>query len=266
MRARQVRSNRQVYGRAMPLKRPGRRGPRWPALSLVQRRFVILAIGLVIGVWGLSKAFEITTITVKAPSRGEEIKVETQKLLSESKMQQNLLTFNEDALVSDLQQADPLLRSVEVHRKWFHTVEVHVVMKQPSLGWSTGNQKYLLDRDGTAIGVFPADSKLPIVNDGSNLPVEPGARVAPARFVAFAAGIVPALATEGIGVTSMDIKETTLDLSVGTNKGFRIVLDTGRSIEESIADLRSVRTLLASQKKTPAEYIDLRVAGKAYYK
>jgi hypothetical protein len=37
-------------------------------------------------------------------------------------------------------------------------------------------------------------------------------------------------------------------------------------VEEELVDLRAVRTLLTAQKKTPAEYIDLRIAGKAYYK
>jgi cell division septal protein FtsQ len=265
--ARQVRSGgRQIYGRAMPLRRPARRTWRRPELSVLQWRLLLVVIGLVIGGYGLSRLFAITNVVVNAPTHGTEIKEETQKLLQASWKQGNLLTLNDEELVSALQQADPLLRSVEVRRKWFHGITVTAMLKQPSLGWSTGNQRYLLDRDGTAIGVLPSGSPLAVVNDGSNLPVKVGDRVAPARFVTFVTGLVPALTAEGLGVTSLDIKDTTLDLTVSTNKGYRLVFDTGRTVEEELVDLRAVRTLLTAQKKTPAEYIDLRIAGKAYYK
>jgi hypothetical protein len=90
--------------------------------------------------------------------------------------------------------------------------------------------------------------------------------VTTSRFVAFVGELVPALAANGIGATSLDVKETTLDLSVTTNKGYRLIFDTGRTVAEEMADLKAVLGLLATQKKTPAEYIDLRVSGKAYYK
>jgi cell division septal protein FtsQ len=265
--ARQVRTpGRQIYGRAMPLARPSRRRPRVPSLGLLQRRLLMLAVGLMVVAYVLSQAFAITTVTVSAPSRGEEIKAETMKSLAGSWRQRNLLTLDSGELVSDLQQADPLLRSVEARRKWFHGITITALLKQPSLGWSTGNQKYLLDRDGTAIGMLPLGSKLPVVNDGSNLPVQIGGRVAAARFVSFVAAVVPALAAEGIGAQSLDVKDTTLDLSVTTNKGYRLIFDTGRGVDDEMVDLRAVVKLLAAQKKAPAEYIDLRIAGKAYYK
>jgi cell division septal protein FtsQ len=259
-------TGRQVYGRAMPLKRPGRLRVRRPQLSLLQRRLILLAVLMVAGGWALLRLFAITTVTVKSPGRGVEIKAEVGKLLDESWQQRNLLTLDDGQLESKLQQADPLLRSVEVRRRWFHGVVVTAVLKQPSLGWSTGNQRYLLDRDGTAIGVLASSSTLPIVVDGSNLPVQIGQRVTTSHFVAFATGLVPALSANGVGVRGLSVKDTTLDLTATTNKGYRLVFDTGRGVEEEMADLKSVQTLLASQKRTPAEYIDVRIAGRAYYK
>jgi cell division septal protein FtsQ len=216
--------------------------------------------------YGLLRLFAINTVVVNSPGRGVEIRAEATKLIADSWQQGNLVTLNDDRLGSKLQLADPLLKSVQVRRRWFHTVIITATLKQPSLGWSSDNQRYLLDRDGTAIGVLPAGSVLPVVNDGSNLPVKTGTRVTTSRFVAFVGELVPALAANGIGATSLDVKETTLDLSVTTNKGYRLIFDTGRTVAEEMADLKAVLGLLATQKKTPAEYIDLRVSGKAYYK
>ncbi len=151
-------------------------------------------------------------------------------------------------------------------RKWFHGVIVTATLKQPSLGWSTGNQIYVLDKDGTVIGVAAGSVSFPVVYDGSNLPVAVGQRVASVHFVDFVSSIVPALAASGITVTRLDIKDTTFDLAAQTNKGYRLLFDTSRGAAEEVADLNAVQRLLVTQKRTPAEYIDLRIAGKAYYK
>jgi cell division septal protein FtsQ len=227
---------------------------------------LILLVLLALAGYGLLKAFEINTVAVNSPGRGEEIQAEAHKLIAGSWQQSNLITLSDDQLTSKLQLEDPMLRSVEVRRHWFHTVILTVALKQPSLGWSSDNQRYLLDRDGTAIGMLPAGSALPVVNDGSNLPVKTGSRVTSSRFVAFVGALMPGLAAAGITPTSLDVKDTTLDLSVTTNRGYRIIFDTGRTVEEEMADLKAVQTLLTAQKKAPAEYIDLRVSGKAYYK
>jgi cell division septal protein FtsQ len=239
---------------------------KWRGLSSLQRRILLLSGGVVLGAYGIWHLFGVSKVEVQAPGRQVEIRTETERIIKDKWRQRNLLTINDGELVSDLQQGDPLLKSVEVRRKWFHSIVVKATLKQPSMGWTSGNQRYLLDRDGTAIGVLAADSKLPVVVDGSNLPVQMGARVAPARLVAFVTALVPALAAEGYSVTGLEVKDTTLDLNVTTDKGYQLVFDTGRTVGEEIYDLRAVKGLLATQKKTPAEYIDLRIAGKAYYK
>jgi len=221
---------------------------------------VILAGG------GIGQLFALRTIVVSSAARQAEIQVEATKLTSGDWWWGNLVTFSGDGFVSKLQQADPTLRSVTVRRKWFHTVVVTATLKQPSLGWSTGNQTYVLDKDGTVISTTVAAASLPVVYDGSNLPVTVGQKVASAHFVDFVSQVVPALGADGIGVTHLDIKDTTYDLAATTNKGYRLLFDTSRGVADEIADLKAVQRLLVAQKHTPAEYIDLRIAGKAYYK
>ncbi|HVQ44988.1 MAG TPA: cell division protein FtsQ/DivIB [Candidatus Saccharimonadia bacterium] len=268
MNERRVRvSGRQVYGRAAPLARPSRRrGVKPPGLGPLQRRLLVL-LGLVIAAgWGIGQLFALTVVKVEAPVRKAEIESEVRKLVASRWQWGNLLTFDDGAFVSKLQQDDPLLRSVSVRRRWLHTIVVTATLKQPSLGWSTGNQTYVLDRDGTVIGTVVGAPAFPVVYDGSNLPVQVGQKAVSAHFVAFAGQVVPALAATGIQVARLDIKDTTLDLAATTNKGYRLLFDTGREVPEELADLQAVQRLLVAQKRTPAEYIDLRIAGKAYYK
>lgn len=231
----------------------------------LQRRVLVLAgVVLLVG-WGILQLFLLRTVKVVAPSRQAEIESESRKLTGDTMWWGNLVTFDNAGFVSKLQQVDPLLRNVSVRRQWFHTIVVTVTLKQPSLGWNTGNQGYVLDRDGTVIGTGAGASNLPVVYDGSNLPVQIGQKAVSGHFIDFVDQMVPALAASGITVTRLDIKDTTLDLAAQTNKGYRLLFDTSREAADEVADLQAVERLLVSQKKTPAEYIDLRISGKAYY-
>lgn len=264
---RHVRSNgRPVYGRAMPLQRPARRGSKRPKLSPLQGRVGVIVLLILAAGWGIGQMFAITKVSVNAPSRGVEIESEARKLTQTNWRWGNQLTFDAASYVDRLKEEDPALKDVAVKRKGLHELVVTATLKQPSLGWNTGNQVYVLDRDGTVIGTVTGTTAFPVVVDGSNVPVQSGQRVVSAHFVEFVQQMVPALAAAGIGVTRLDIKDTTLDLSAQTNKGYKLLFDTARGADEEVADLAAVQRLLVTQKKTPAEYIDLRIAGKAYYK
>lgn len=269
MSERRVRSEgRQVYGRATGLGRPAAsrrwrlRGP-----SLLQRRLVWLAIALVAMGWWCAWAFAVRTVVVTAGTGDAAgIKATAESQLQSSGLTDNLLLLNTGALSAKLQQADPALESLSIGRRWPHTVVITAVLQEPSLGWSTDGNEYLLDRDGTVIGAFPAGAKLPVVMDNSNLPVAAGKQVVSAQFVGFVQALVPALAADGYSVSGMSIQDTTFDLTVATNKGYKLIFDTTRAVGREVADLKAVQKVLTTSKQTPASYIDLRIAGKAYYK
>jgi cell division septal protein FtsQ len=210
--------------------------------------------------------FSVTHISVAAPAEEVRLQAELQELVAKSWWSRNLVTVNVDEMESKLQQADPIIKTVTINRQWPHALAATITLKQPSLGWSSGNQFYLVDVVGGAIGQLPPASKLPVVYDGSNLPVKTGDQVVSGRFVQFVTKLPAALSAQGLTATRFEVGETTLDLTVHTNKGFRLLFDTSRPVEEGTHDLAAVQKTLATQKKVPAEYIDLRIKGKAYYK
>ncbi len=266
MTERRVRTvGRPSYGRPQPLRSRRSRGPRWN-LGLIPQRFLLLLAGVIVLTFVLRQFFDIKTIEVKSASRSGDIQTEAQKLLGANWWQGNLLTFDNAALAAGLLQADPMLKTVTVHRRWPRGLSLDVTLKQPSLGWSSDNQAYLLDRDGSAIGSLPAGSSLPVVADDSNLPVSLGQRVTTTRFVAFVTGLNQALPGLALGQLRYEVKDTTLDLYVSTGKGYQVIFDTSRDANQEVSDLRTLLTFLSHQGKTPSQYIDLRIAGKAYYK
>jgi hypothetical protein len=105
-----------------------------------------------------------------------------------------------------------------------------------------------------------------VVQDDSNLPVRPARRVVGTRFVTFVTALAQALPGLKLTSTKYEIKDTTYDLYVSTTAGYRLILDTGRAAGDQAGDIDTMLRFLVKQRKHPAEYIDLRVPGRAYYK
>ncbi|MBW4061870.1 FtsQ-type POTRA domain-containing protein [Candidatus Saccharibacteria bacterium] len=247
----------------MPPRPRGRTRPSFK-LGLIPRRLLLLAIALVVVILGLRQVFSIRTITVVPanPTTAAEAK----QILGASWSLGNALTFNGSSFSSKLTAMDATIKSVSTTRLLPSGLRVVVTFKQPSLGWLSGNEGHLLDVDGTAIGVLPAGNKLPVVTDDSNLPVTAGQAVVAPRFVSFVTGVSKQLPNTGLTATKYEIKDTTFDLYVTTNKGYQLILDTSRPVGDEMGDLTAVLNNLKQTGKTPAQYIDLRIAGRAYYK
>jgi cell division septal protein FtsQ len=267
MTERQVRNTaRPTYGRSS-MRPPRRRGRRVVnPFGPTTKRFLFLAVFVIISLFILRQFFVIKTIKVTTTTRSTEIQLAATESIHSSWWQSDLITFNADTLAAKLRASDPMISSISVQRHWPNAISLNVILKQPSIGWSSGNQVYLIDHDGTAIGSMPAGSVLPVVIDGSNLPVTIGQRVVSTKFVAYIEEVIPALAVAAVKVTKLEVKDTTLDLYVTTDKGYYLILDTGREVNDTISDLKLVITALAAQKRVPSTYIDLRIPSKAYYK
>lgn len=264
MTERRVRSvARPIYGRPQPMR--GRKQGRRFNLGIVPRRFIILAIAVIAVLMFLKSVFGVKTVNVKSTTRSAEIQAEIQKIAGAKWSQHNLLTLSSGALETDLLQADPMIKTASIHRSWPNGLSADIALKAPSLGWSSGNQVYLLDRDGSAIGSLPSASQLPIVVDGSNLPVVLGKRVTSSRFVTFTGELNQALIALKLNPSRYEVKDTTLDLYVTTNKGYQLIVDTSRKASDEVNDLQALLGFLKG-KPAPSQYIDLRIAGKAYYK
>lgn len=229
-------------------------------------RWIALAGGVVLALTALRQAVLISDIKVGQGIQTEQIPNTVRALMVEDWRQGSTLTLDTEKMEGELLAAKPQLKSVEVRRDGLRTITVNGTLKSPALGWSSGGQNFLLDRDGTAIGPLLDGNKVPVIFDGSNLPVKVGTRVASPRFVAFAAEVPGGLAAAGLGLKGLRVQETTYDLWAETAAGYRIIFDTNRDLSEQIEDLKLVQASLKAQGRVPAEYIDLRVGDKAYYR
>jgi cell division septal protein FtsQ len=225
--------------------------------------------------WTLSASFVLSDIKVQAAAGrsalssadSQRVESEIRELVGGQWRQQSLLTLNSDDLKSELVTKDPRVSTVDIVRNWPHGISANIEMKIPVLVWVTGGQRYEVDSNGKVMGQITAPSGLPAVNDGSNLPVKAGEQIVTARFSTFVGDVARGLAgVGGLKVISYDVKETTNDLYVKVSGGYTITLDSERGAFEQLGDLKTLLAYLQKQHKKPTEYIDLRIAQRAYYK
>ena len=264
MAERRIRSNgRPIYGRPM-VRRPKARRSYAIHLGLVPRRILMLVAAILLVGFGLGQIFGIHTIT-SVGSTGSVV-AESRVITDSSWSLGNTLTFSNSSFSIKLLAADATIKTVKTTRVWPSTLRVTVTQKQPTLGWTTGGDGYLLDADGTVIGSLSAASKLPVVDDDSNLPVKTGDVAVSPRFVNFVTGLADQIPNTGLTPSKYEIKDTTFDLYVTTNHGYQLIFDTSRAVGDEVGDLKAVQANLKQTGKTPTQYIDLRIAGRAYYK
>jgi cell division septal protein FtsQ len=256
---------RPSYGRPVPPRSRARRRPSFH-LGLIPKRILILLASTLIITLILGQVFKVSSIVVKPATSPASTTEEVRKIMSAHWSMRNTLTFNASTFTQDLMAVDASIKSVVVKRQLPGGLIITVALKQPSLGWMTGSDGHLLDADGTAIGPLPVGSKLPLVIDDSNLPVTTGQAVVSPRFVSFVTASAIQIPNTGLGITKYEIKDTTLDLYLSTNRGYQLILDTSRPVGDEVTDLKAVLANLKLTNKTPAQYIDLRISGRAYYK
>jgi cell division septal protein FtsQ len=171
----------------------------------------------------------------------------------------------------------PLVQHVEIGTTLPDTIDLRIVERQPAAFWTSGDQSYLVDREGVILKVVdaetaqaracagqPCDPRLaPLPNvaqvDGQSL--APGDRV---DVSALATSARLALLLPRIGVQPVSFEwQADSGLDVPTRDGWRARFDETGNIEQQVAGLGAVRDELA-RNKLGIELVDLRFGDRPY--
>ena len=235
-------------------------------------RFWMVAGALLAMATWLYLSFKVNSVEVRGVrhltySHMESI---TYKAIRSNFLDTNLLTLSSGRVGDKIESLEPLAASTSLKRRWPHGVIVQVAETDLGLIWETVGQRYLSDSKGIIVAKIkqaPAGLSLITVNDQANVPVEVGDRVAPSRFITFINQLPQSIkAKTGINIKGYSIPESISEIHITSESGYVIKFDTTRGAEEQAEALRVVMSELTRLGRKPAEYIDLRIAGKAYYK
>jgi hypothetical protein len=171
-------------------------------------------------------------------------------------------------------QQFPELSSVSVTLPLFSKRPiVYIQTTQPALTLAARDGSFIIGANGKALlraDQLPSTNKLsiPQVNDQSGLEVKVNQQALSSVDVSFIQTVVGQLAARHFTVASMVLPAGASELDVkldGQPYTVKFNLESGDARQQAGTFL-ATQSKLASQHITPAEYIDVRVDGRAYYK
>lgn len=272
---RQVRTGYEVYTAKSSNSRRDQRQVTRPQIALQRRlprikagntgKLVMGILALIVVVWSFGATL-INTIKVSGTTNlsNKEVERLVRSNISRNPWYASYFTSGGLKLDRTLPEQEPRIKTASIKKTFPSTLTISVVEREPGVVWVSAGENWEVDIEGVIIGAAGSKKPMATVIDTANIPVKPGDRVAPSRFVRFTQDIADGITPQtGLKIENFQVPESTSEVYVKTNKGYSLKLDTTRSALEQLKDLSLVIKNLNG--KVPSQYIDLRVAGRAYY-
>jgi hypothetical protein len=240
----------------------------------------LLAVVLLVGAAWLvydfasSTRFQVRTVHVQGNQLLSRAEVEDAATVIGA----NIFWVNRADVAARL-SALPLVQQVEVSAALPDTVEVHIVERRPAGFWTSGDQTYLVDKEGVILKAVDAETAqiracagqacdpqkapLPSVSAIQAEPLMPGDHVDASALTTSSrlAQLLPSVGVQPVGFQwSRDS-----GLEVPTVDGWRARFNQAGNLDQQVAQLRSIRDEL-TRTKTTAGLIDVRFGDRPYFR
>jgi hypothetical protein len=224
-----------------------------------------------------AKVLPLTTVSSRSLLRPTAVyETAASRQLASSIWNRNKITIDTAKLNQQLLSQFPELSSVSVTIPLLaHRPLVYVQPAQPALVLVTGNGNgsFVIDTTGKALlrAASPAvlgQANLPLVNDQSGLSIQPNRQVLAATSVSFIQTVLAQLTAKQIAVSGLTLPAAAseLDAQIAGQPYFvKFNLQSDNPRGEAGTFLATIAQL-HRQNITPAQYVDVRVDGRAYYK
>lgn len=160
------------------------------------------------------------------------------------------------------------LAGAAIDRDWYGgNVKVSLSFRQPLLTWLSGDKRFYIDGQGTAFTYNHFAEPALTLNDQSGLPADNTGVVASSRFVRFLGRLVGAVNGYKQGkVSEVIVPQSTREIDLRLEgRDYIIRTNSDRDPLQQAEDIANTLNYLDAHKLKP-EYVDVRVAHKAFYK
>ncbi|MES2876286.1 MAG: hypothetical protein V4678_02325 [Patescibacteria group bacterium] len=176
--------------------------------------------------------------------------------------------LDSQALLSHIQASRPEVRSIRIEPGATPgEASVVIAARQPIARWSIDGANRYVDGDGVVFSRnYFSDPELQIV-DNSGLQAASSGLVASNRFLGFIGRVVAqstkyGLAVETVAIPSLTTRQVAVTLA-GQSTEYKLSVD--RSAGNQVEDIERISRYLGAANTKP-QYVDVRIAGKAFYK
>ena len=183
----------------------------------------------------------------------------------------NKVSLDETGIVNALQAEFPEIASASVELPLFgETPILHLNISAPSFVLASGGKAYIVDSQGVVVGEatdFPAVKNLPQVIDQSGFGVKIGSQTLSADNVAFINTLVAEAKQANVAIASLTLPSLAQELDLRTSdRGYYVKFFLGGDAAQQSGQFLAARHDFDQSGNQPSQYLDVRVAGKIYYK
>lgn len=142
-----------------------------------------------------------------------------------------------------------------------------ISVRKPLVSWMIGDAQYFVDATGVSFQKNYYDIPSVRIVDESGVEQVAGTTIASSRFLNFVGRAVSLSKERGLSVEQAIIPaDTTRQVALRIEgHDYPIKLSLDRSVGEQVEDMQHIVSYFKEKKETP-KYVDVRVAGKAFYK
>jgi hypothetical protein len=240
----------------------------------------LIATALLVGAGWLvydfasSNRFQVQSVHV----RGNVLLTQTDVETTAAVLGANVFWVNRTEVAARLSTL-PLVQHVDVGATLPGTVDIQIVERQPAGFWTSGDQTYLVDREGVILKAVDAETaqiracagqpcdpqlaNLPSVAQAQAEPLTPGERV-DSNALSTSAHLAALLPSAGVQPVAFQWSPD-MGLDVATAEGWHARFDQAGNLDQQVSTLRAVRSELARTRTAPG-LIDVRFGDRPYFR
>ncbi|MBI4033406.1 hypothetical protein HY379_00210 [Candidatus Saccharibacteria bacterium] len=189
----------------------------------------------------------------------------------------NKLTFDENSLEAALKRQFPEVSSAAVDLPLFgRSPTVRITIAKPSLilkgaeGTVGDGQRLIIDSKGTVIGPvsdFPAIQDLPLITDETGYEARVGRSALSLSDVNFILTVIAQANNAKVPIASLILPTLAQEVDLRTtDRGYFVKFYLAGDALVQSGQFLAARKNFEQTKKDPAQYLDVRVFGKVFYK
>ncbi|MEK7561713.1 MAG: hypothetical protein AAB541_02525 [Patescibacteria group bacterium] len=181
------------------------------------------------------------------------------------------LTLDERGIIAALKVQFPEIDTVKIKLPIFSQIPtLWLGIAAPTFNFSSNDKLYVVGSNGVITGLssqLTGASKLPSVIDQSGFAAEPGKQVLGTEVIAFINTLLAQCQRAGVKVASLTLPAAAQELDLRVqNQPYFVKFYLGGDVLSQAGQYLAAKHKFDTEDLQPEQYLDVRVAGKIYYK
>ncbi|MBI2592274.1 hypothetical protein HYW36_02235 [Candidatus Saccharibacteria bacterium] len=181
------------------------------------------------------------------------------------------LTVDERGIKESLVRQFPEIDTVELDLALFsQTPTLRLQVAKPVFNLSSGSNLYVVGSNGNVTALsraLPGSDKLPTVTDQTGYVAEPGKPVLASSAISFINSLLAQLEKANVPISTLVLPPLPQELHLrAADTTYYVKFYLGGDVLIQAGQYLAARNKLASDNQQNLQYVDVRVAGKIYYK